>query len=213
VRDFEAPFPIGTGIGEGTTDVAEHFAFKQRRGNSAEVHFDERACGASTVAMDGVGDELLAGATLAGDQHGCIGRSDSADQVQNAQHLPIAADKLPEIVPGVELFAVRQRLVRARTGGSHAQGRFNGVQQLMVRPRFGDEVCGSALDPFDRKRNGPPRRNENHRQMRMCGFDLAQQLESLVAGRPPREVHVLHDELTRLCAQDSKRLGWRRGNT
>ena len=68
-------------VGERAAHVAEHLALEQRRRDAAEVHFHERAAAAAAVAMDGLGDQLLARAALAGDQHRRVGRRDPADQL------------------------------------------------------------------------------------------------------------------------------------
>ena len=64
--------------------------------------------------MDRLGDELLAGAALAGDEHRRVGRRDAADQLQDAQHARIAADEVAEVVARVELVAGQRALVGLR---------------------------------------------------------------------------------------------------
>ncbi len=62
----------GLGVGEGTALVAEQFAFHQRIGQGTAVDRDEWLVGASAQVVDGAGGKFLAGAGLAGNQHGRI---------------------------------------------------------------------------------------------------------------------------------------------
>ena len=43
------------------------------------------ALGAAAVVVEGAGDELLAGAALAGDQHGALGVGDLVDDVEHVR--------------------------------------------------------------------------------------------------------------------------------
>ena len=168
--------------------------------------------GAAAVAVDGLGDELLAGAALAGDQHRGVGRRDAADQLQDAQHARIAADQVAEVVARVELVAGRARARRrcARVRGQAERG-LHRLQHLLVGPRLGDEVGGAGLHALHRQRNRAPRRDQDDRNRRRRLLDLPQQREPLLARRPAREVHVLDDQLTRLPAQHVERLVRRAG--
>ena len=56
--------------GERAALVTEQLALEQRLGERRAVQLDERAVRARRPLVDRVGDELLAGAALAGDQHG-----------------------------------------------------------------------------------------------------------------------------------------------
>ena len=57
------------GAREGPLLMAEHFAFQQGFHQRAAIHRDERSFGLRTCAVDGAGDEFLAGAGFAADQH------------------------------------------------------------------------------------------------------------------------------------------------
>ena len=62
------------GAREGAAFVAEELALEQLAGIAAALIGDEGAVGAGARGMDRVGDELLARAALAGDQHGDVAR-------------------------------------------------------------------------------------------------------------------------------------------
>ena len=84
VGGFEAAGAVVDGAGEGAADVAEQLAFEQAFAEGAAVDADERAVAALAEAVDGVGDQLLAGAGFAEQQHRRAG----------AGHLPRGAEHL-----------------------------------------------------------------------------------------------------------------------
>jgi hypothetical protein len=57
------------GAGEGALFVAEQFAFEQRFGHPGAINCNERPLLAGAGLMDGAGDQLLAGAGFAEQQH------------------------------------------------------------------------------------------------------------------------------------------------
>ena len=63
------------GAGEGAALVAEQLALEQLVGNRRAVDGDEGSAPVGVV-VDGAGDQLLAGAGLALDEHGGVGRRD-----------------------------------------------------------------------------------------------------------------------------------------
>ena len=70
------PIRLRRRAGERPCFVAEQLAFENafRQGGDVERH--ERLAFARAVLMHGPGDEFLAGAVLALDQHGAVGRGD-----------------------------------------------------------------------------------------------------------------------------------------
>ena len=83
-------------VGEGAAHVAEQLAFEQRRRDAAEIDLDERTGAAPAVAVDGVGDQLLARAALAGNQHRRIGRADPAGDLQDLQQAGSSPTRSPK---------------------------------------------------------------------------------------------------------------------
>src|SRR5204862_95925 len=102
---LEAALTILPGVGERAADVAEHLALEQRRRDAAEVDLHEGLRATCAVAMQRLRDQLLPGAALAGDQDGCVGRCDAADEIEHAEERRIAADDVREVVTLVELRA------------------------------------------------------------------------------------------------------------
>ena len=70
VGALELPLLQSDRSGEGAYLMPEELAFEQRFGNSGAVEGHERLARAGAVAVDGTGDQFLAGAALASDQDG-----------------------------------------------------------------------------------------------------------------------------------------------
>ena len=63
------PARVDDAPGEGAAHVPEEGRLEQRLGHAGAVLADEGALRAAAVGVDGAGDELLAGAALADDEH------------------------------------------------------------------------------------------------------------------------------------------------
>ena len=74
VGELELAAPIRGGAGERPLDVAEQLALDQLFRNRGAVHLDERPGPPAAHRVNAPGDELLAGAVLAVDQHPTVGR-------------------------------------------------------------------------------------------------------------------------------------------
>ena len=88
----------GHGTGEGAALVPEQLGFEQVFGDGRTVDRDERATGATAVAMHEACDHLLAGAALAGDQHAGLGRSELPCTAQDRGHARVGADQLVPVL-------------------------------------------------------------------------------------------------------------------
>src|SRR5262249_55639907 len=73
VGQLEAPLAPGDGAAEGALLVAEQFALDQAGGESGTVHLDKRLVSPLARGVDGAGDQLLAGAGLAGHEYRGVG--------------------------------------------------------------------------------------------------------------------------------------------
>ena len=103
--------------GEGAAFVAEQFAFQQGFGDGRAVDGEEWLGAAPAVAVDGPGDELFAGAALAGDEHGGVAGRNLPDEFEHPLHRLAAADdaklvifRLQERLVGDDLFHIARRL-------------------------------------------------------------------------------------------------------
>jgi hypothetical protein len=72
--------------GERAALVAEQLRLEELERERRTVHFHERPIAPGRLAMEGVGDELLADAALAGDEHGGVGARDPPDDEIDPPH-------------------------------------------------------------------------------------------------------------------------------
>ena len=82
------------GAGEGALLVAEQLALQQRLGERRAVEADERPLLARAGEVDGAGDQLLADAALAADEHRGPARRRAGDLLRDAVHHFAGADDL-----------------------------------------------------------------------------------------------------------------------
>jgi hypothetical protein len=130
----------GDGAGEGALLVAEELRVDELRGERPHVEREERAPGVEAAAVEGLGDELLAAAGLAADQHGGAERGEAADLPREAQHRRGSAD-----------HAVQRRLAGevlglGRAGGDLDQGATEHEAALPVEGGLRDPGPGD-VDP------------------------------------------------------------------
>src|SRR5262245_38407147 len=104
VGQLEPPLAPGDGAAEGALLVAEQLALDQAGGQGGAVDLDERLALARAGGVDGAGDQLLARARLAGDQHRGVGGGDAADLVEYRHQGGAAADDLLEVVLRLDLL-------------------------------------------------------------------------------------------------------------
>ena len=83
--------------------MAEQLALEQARRDGGAVDLDERPPSAPTQVVNGTGDQLLAGARLAADEHGRVRRRDRLHLVQHAFQRRGLTDDVLEVVLGADL--------------------------------------------------------------------------------------------------------------
>ncbi len=86
VGQFEAAHAIGLGVGESAFDVPEQLAFKNALGQAARVDCDHRLRAARRDGVQRLGDNFLAGARLARNEHVGVRRPDARDHLQHRTH-------------------------------------------------------------------------------------------------------------------------------
>ena len=96
VGRFEAAGAVVDRAGERAADVAEQLAFQQALAQRAAVDAHERPVAALAELVDGVGDQLLAGARFAEQQHR---RPAAGDLPREAIHLA-ASPRSEPMMPG-----------------------------------------------------------------------------------------------------------------
>ena len=89
---LELALVLGVGAGERALFVAEQLGFEQFARDRAAIDRDERLAGAAALGVDGAGDDFLAAAARAGQQHRGVARRDLADEAPEARHRGRIAD-------------------------------------------------------------------------------------------------------------------------
>ena len=139
---------------------------------------NERAVAARGVGVDGLGDQLLAGAAFALDQHGGAAGGDLGDEVEEAQHrlaLPNDVFKVVALLEGAlelhDLFF-----------GAAARDRGADVgEQLLVVPGLLDEVLRACPDRVHNIAYRPEGGDHDDRQIGLQLDDAGQQLDAALS--------------------------------
>src|SRR5439155_15011654 len=97
VRELELAEPPLLRVGERAALVPEHLRLEERGRNRRARDRDEGPPGAPAVVMDGAGDELLAGAGLAAQQHGDVAGRHAPDGLVDLLHTRVPADDRAEL--------------------------------------------------------------------------------------------------------------------
>src|SRR5260370_2760249 len=95
--------------------MAEEVALQQAGGQGGTIDRDQRFVFALARGVDGAGDQLLARAGFAGDEHRGVGGGDPADVGENLQEDWAPADDLFEIMGRFDLFLDIQVLLLEAT--------------------------------------------------------------------------------------------------
>src|SRR5258708_23206517 len=98
MSQFEAAAFLCDGAGEGALLMPEQLTFEEPCGNRRAVELDEGALSPGTQLMNGAGDQFLARARFASNEHGGVGRSDGFDLFQDPTQSRTLTDNLLEIV-------------------------------------------------------------------------------------------------------------------
>src|SRR5262249_46483899 len=109
VGQLETPGPVAYGPREGALHVSEKLALQERRRQGRAVDAHERLAGPRARLVEGAGEQLLARARLAAQEHGRGAGGDLADQLQEAPHGRARTDEAPR-------GSIRLRCGRLRRG-------------------------------------------------------------------------------------------------
>ncbi len=196
----EQPAAGRGGAGKGAANVAKELALEQLIRQRGAVDRHERRIAARPVNVDGARDELLAGSTLAADQHRRGRHRDAFAQIEHLLHSRAAPDhacrpralarQTPQLAVLAAQRSLRQRPVDVQLQLVQAQG-------------LGHVVVGAALDRLDRGVDGAERGHHDHRHL---GVDRARCAEHVEA------VDFLHaqigdDQIGQISLGDGDRLG------
>ena len=148
---LEKPLAVAVGVGEGALAMPEQLGLEQGVGDGAAVDGDEGPAVARREPVDGAGDQLLAGARLAVDEHRGLELGDLAHGAEEVEHLPAARHQVAEpafgLLPaGANLLV--QRLVLAEEALA-LLGLAQQQHQLVGLEGLRNVVVGAALHGLD----------------------------------------------------------------
>jgi len=172
---LEPPGRPHGGPREGPLFMAEQLAFDQLTRNRRHVDGDERPPLALAVVVQHTGRQLLAGARLAGDQHGQIGRDQARQGAVDFLHGRRAADQGQLFHPG--MFGAQPRLLGRRFQAAAHDG-----DQLVDVERLGQVFEGTAFRRLDRRQDGVLRAHHDDAQFRADFLDARNQVEAVFIG-------------------------------
>ena len=179
------PFLSAIGVRERALHVPEELALEQRLGERAAVDGDERPCRRGPCVVERARDELLAGAALAGDQHGRIRLRELVHLLHQRLHRAAAGDQ----VTVVDVRAQLLHLGRKRAPFCRAPDR---QQQPLGIDGLGEVVVGAALDRVngvvDRAEGG----GQHDLDVGIHALHVAQQAHAVVVTGHP---HVADDHV------------------
>src|SRR5215468_7039809 len=199
--EFKTSWTRADSSGERAFLVAEDFAFDERFRNGGGIDGDERSIGAFAQTMDGSRCQFLARAALAGNDRGCIARTETLNQLVYIAHGLAAADKLSESRTTLELR------VESSRGLAHFDVGLRSLQdgtQLGIVHRLRDEILRALFHGLDGEIDARVCRNQDNRAVGITRFQAPKQIE-------PGKLRHHHigdynvgiirlDHLLRLCA-------------
>ena len=155
---------------------AEQLALDQLARDRRHVDGHERAGPPAPVVVQRAGDQLLAGAALAVDHHGEVGRREPGDGAIDLLHRHRPPDQRQPVL-GVALLARRRRCRQRRLQRAPDHG-----QQLLQVERLGQILERAALGRLDRGDQRRLRAHHDHPQLGAHPLDARDQVEPVLVG-------------------------------
>ena len=193
VGELEASRPRGDRPGEGAALVTEELALDEPAGDRGAVDPDKGLVGAGRAEVEGPRDQLLAGAALAGDQHGRRAGGDGADDLADRRDRRGAADH-PGVDAGVAALrgagrrgirivagggAGRKRGPRAGPGGA---GLLDDLVDLIAIEGLLQVIEGAELDRLDRGVDGAVGGQEDDGEVRLLDGEGLEEADPVEVG-------------------------------
>ena len=179
VGGLEEAGAVAIGAGEGALAVTEEFGFEHVLGNGGAVDRHEGTLGTVAGVVDGAGQQLIAGAALALDEHAHVAAGNAPRLLQELLHGAALADD--RLAPAVVL-----RLFLAVDGAALDKGGLDAVQQLAAVEGLGEVTEHPLVRRFHGIGNGAVGGENDHRQRRVAGVHLFEQRHA---------IHLLHAQV------------------
>ena len=183
----EQAFAVLGGVGEGALDVAEQLVLEQALRDGGAVDHHERALVALRQVVDGARDQLLAGAALAVDRDGDVGRRHHGDALVEVLDPRGAADDDVALARAALVVAIDSLPV---AGLAIAQRALDPQAQLGAAERLGDEVERAQPHRLDRDLARIAAGHDDHARVNVPLVHLAQHVDP---AHPRHEVVEQHD--------------------
>ena len=169
--------------------MPEHLRLEQHLGERGAVHGHHRPAGAATVVMDELGDQLLAAAAFAGDEHRGVGGGDAPGE---GDHLVVfgRAAEHRDAVAGLDATLLMQhaRFPRDRDGVRSASDE---DLQLAARERLWQKVPRAGPQHLQTRFHGRLAGDDDRDRVRVGGERGGEQL----AAAHRRHVEIEQDDV------------------
>src|SRR2546425_1718063 len=175
VGQLEAALLPPRRAGERALLVAEQLRLEQRLGQRGAVDRDERAAAPRRARVDRAGDELLAGAALALDEHRRGAAGDLLEERHHAAERGARADDRALLEQVVEPLLERAVLLDQV---SALEGLADQAQELGALERLGEEVVRALLHRLDRLLDRAEGGQEDHVHFGRDRLDRSEQLDT-----------------------------------
>ena len=202
--DLEQALPAFHGRGESASFVAEQFVGQERVKRASAVEHDERRVGAGALPMDLAGDQLLAHAALALDEHGAVGLRGELDERADLHGFLAAPDEFGGYGEPLQ-FSFEQHVLFAES--FFFIGFLDKHLQLVESARFVHIIVCAQLHRFDRRFDRSRAREDDNLHGRVRLFQRREKLYAVHPGHP--DVH--EGDVEQVLACDIQCLPARRG--
>ena len=180
--EFADAFEIRSG--KGALFVAEQLRLQKRIGQGRTIDREEGIVAAQAVAMNGAGDQFLAGARFAENQHRGIGATALADQLGDFDDLR----RLPDNLVIADVVGQRRGDRKDSLAMVISAGLVDDLDQFINFKRFGEVFKRPFAHRLHGVFGGNVSGNHNHRQSFIDLADMTQKVQAGASG----EVDVEH---------------------
>jgi hypothetical protein len=179
VGQLKAADAIGARISERSLDVAEDLALEGAFRKAAGIDGNERPGGAGRGSVEKLGDDLLAGAVLAGDEHVGIGGADLGDQLEDGLHRRRAGNELRHAFRA-EQAIFKFKLACAAQGMVELSVHPDERYKALVLPGLLHKVASAALDGLDGQIDIAPGSHDNDGDARIDLLYASKEVEAFL---------------------------------